>query len=193
MWRDDRGSTLSYEVDERLVLRRLGPGWDDFAIQNGAPELVSPFPLGRPLWMFMDDATTVQLYELLFARVSRLRRAMTVPVRCDGAARRRFFALTIEPGPSGGFSISALLVRSEPRQPIRLFDRNARRRQESIAMCSMCQRLEVAGGWMEVEDAVTLLRLFERDDMPRLTHTVCESCERFMMTLLKDDAKLPPA
>jgi hypothetical protein len=188
----DRGSTLSYELDHRLVVRHLGPGWDQFAIENGAPELVSPNPIGRPLWMFLSDATTVHLYELLFARVARTRRPITVPTRCDGAARRRFLDLTIAPGSAGGFSVSAVLVRSEPRKPILLFERAARRRVESVAVCSWCQRLDVHGHWMEVEDAVSVLRLFERDDMPTLTHTVCGGCERFMFTMLSDDVKLPP-
>jgi hypothetical protein len=185
------GPTCSYELDQRLVVRKLGPGWDRFAIENGAPELTSPHPLGQPLLMFLSDAATVHLYELLFARVAQTRRAITFPIRCDGAVRRRFLDLTIAPGASGGFALSSVLVRSEARQPILLFDRAARRREDSVTVCSWCQRLEVGGKWLEVEDAVTVLRLFERDDMPVVTSSVCDACERFMLTLLGADAKRP--
>ena len=183
---------LSYQLDQALVLRQLGPGWDKFAIENGAPELVSPNPVGRPLWIFVRDATTVHLYELLFEQVARTRRPLTVPTRCDGASRRRYMDLTIAVAGAGGFLLSSTLVRSEPRQPILLFDRAARRRTASLAVCSWCQRLDAKGQWMEAEDAVWELRLFGRDEMPTLQPTVCDTCERFMVTMLSDDAKLPP-
>jgi hypothetical protein len=186
------GLTCSYELDERLIVRKLGPGWDRFAIENGAPELASPHPIGQPLLMFLSDAATVHLYELLFKRVAHTRRPLTFPIRCDGAARRRFLELTVSPAARGGFLVSSVLVRSEPRRPILLFDRGARRRPEPVTVCSWCQRLQARGRWVEVEDAVALLRLFDRDDAPIVQSGVCDACERFMLTLLREDAKRPP-
>jgi hypothetical protein len=183
--------SCSYELDHRLVITRVGDGWDQFAIENGAPELVSPAPLGRPLLMYLTDATTVMLYEMLFERVAAARRPMTVPIRCDGATRRRFVDLTIFAKATGGFAIATVVVRSEPRPPLALFARGARRRPESLLICSWCNRVHVKAQWMEVDDAVRLLRLFERDDQPQLEHGVCESCRRFMLTMLADDSKLP--
>lgn len=185
--------STSYELDRRLVITRIGAGWDQFALENGAPELVSPAPLGRPLLLYLTDATTVQLYELLFERVAAARRPMTLPIRCDGATRRRFLDLTIFPMSTGGFSIVTVLVRSEPRRPITLFERGARRRPESLMVCSWCNRAHIKGHWMEMEQGVIELRLFERDDQPRLEHSVCDACRRFMFTMLADDSKLPPA
>ena len=182
-----RGLTCYYELDQRLILRRVGADWDQFAIENGAPELVSPNPLGRPLLMFLTDAATVHLYEMVFNRVAQSRRPMTFPVRCDGAARRQFFSLTVAPAPSGGFAISSLLVRSEPRQPIMFFERGARRRDDALRVCSWCQRVDINGRWYEVEEALSDLRLFERDSVPRVDAAVCADCERFMMSMLRDE------
>jgi hypothetical protein len=182
----ERGLTCTYELDDRLILRRFGPGWDETAIENGAPELVSPHLVGRPLLMFLSDATTVHLYELLFKRVADMRRPITVPMRCDGAARRRFLQLTIAPLAAGGFTVTTLLVRSEARLPILLFEPHVRRRPQSLAVCSWCQRAEAQGRWVEVEEAVSVLRLFEVDSVPQVTAAVCESCERFLRTLLHD-------
>lgn len=185
------GLTCSYELDHQLFIRHLGPGWDRFALENGAPELTSPHPLGRPLLMFLSDAATVHLYELLFKRVAYTRRPMTFPIRCDGAARRRFLHLTVAPGLSGGYSLSSVLVRSEPRRPILLFDTAVRRTDDAVTVCSWCQRVEAPGKWLEVEEAISLMRLFERDDAPRVKAGVCEACERFMFSILRQDPKLP--
>ena len=182
----------SYELDQQLFIRHLGPGWDQFAIENGAPELVSPRPLGQPLLLFLSDATTVHLYEILFKRVVQTRRSISFPIRCDGAARRRFLNLSVSLAAGGGFSLSSVLVRSEPRQPIHLFDPAKRRRQGSVIVCSWCQRVEANGTWVEVEEAIALLRLFERDDPPHAKGGVCDACERFMLSLLREGWNLPP-
>jgi hypothetical protein len=186
-----RGLTCYYELDPRLIVRRVGADWDRFAIENGAPELVSPHPLGRPLLMFLTDAVTVHLYELLFARVAKSRRPIAFPVRCDGAARRQYFNLTVAPAPDSGFSVTSLLVRSEPRPPVLLFDRTARRRDESLRVCSWCQRVEMHGRWREAEAALSELRLFERDVPPRVDPAACEDCQHFMLTMLRGDVRGP--
>jgi hypothetical protein len=186
-----RGLTCYYELDSRLVVRAVGADWDRFAIENGAPELVSPNPIGQPLWMFLADATTVHLYETLFRRIADRRRPMTFPVRCDGAARRQYFSLTVSPGAGSGFAIASVLVRSEPRQAIHLFDRQVKRRRERLHVCSWCQRLEVGAHWFEVEDALLHLRLFERNTVPTIESCTCERCRRFMLTMLGDDSILP--
>jgi hypothetical protein len=183
--------SCSYELDRRLVITGLGPGWDRTAIEHGAPELVSPWPIGKPLWMYLTDATTVHLYELLFERAIDVRRPITFPIRCDGPARRRFLELSILATPTRGFFISTILVRSEPRQPIALLERGVKRRPESLFICSWCNRAKVKERWVEVEEAVRLLRLFERDEPPQLQHAVCDACRRFMLTMLADDSKLP--
>jgi hypothetical protein len=185
------GLTCSYELDPQLFIRHLGPGWDRFALENGAPELTSPNPLGHPLWMYLSDSATVHLYELVFKRVAYTRRAVTFPIRCDGAARRRFLALTVSPGPGGGYTLSSVLVRSEPRRPILLFDPAVRRREDAVTVCSWCQRVDAHGMWVEVEEALSLLRLFERDDAPQVRAGVCDACSRFMFSILRQDPKLP--
>jgi hypothetical protein len=43
-------------------------------------------------------------------------------------------------------------------------------------VCSWCKRVEIAGEWFEVEDAIGRLRFFERRDMPRLSHGICRDC-----------------
>ena len=37
-------------------------------------------------------------------------------------------------------------------------------------------RGEGAGHWVEIEQAVASLRLFEGDSLPHITHTMCDAC-----------------
>lgn len=183
--------TCSYELDDRLIIRNLGPGWDEFAAENGARDLISPAPLGRPLLMFLTDATTVHLYEQLFHRVLTAKRAITFPIRCDAPALRRYLDLTISLTPRGGFLVSSVLVRSEPRAPIGLLATHVSRGDGMVAMCSWCKRVHATGRWLEVEEAVARLGLFERRQQPLVTHGICDACQRFMVAMLADDLELP--
>jgi hypothetical protein len=182
----------SYELDERLIIRALGPGWNESALDNNAADLLSPAPIGRPLLMFLTDATTVMLHEALFQRVSASRRTMTFPIRCDAPHLRRYLNVSVAPRPAGGFIVSTLLVRSESRPAIALFANGTPRRDDLLDVCSWCKRVKAHGRWVEVEEAIALLHLFERREQPLLTHGICESCHHFMQTMLADDSKLPP-
>lgn len=186
-----RGSGCSYELDRRLTIVRVGPGWDEFALENGTAELVSPSPIGRPLMMYFADATTVHLYELMFQRVTNLGRHTTVPIRCDGPDIRRYLNLTISVTSTGGYHISTTMVRWEPRPPVLLLAADAARGEESLTLCSFCHRVDVTGRWIEVEEAVSLLRLFERRRQPRLEQSVCHACHKFMNAMLADEPTRP--
>ena len=184
-------ATCSYELDDRLVIRNLGPGWNETAIENEASELLSPAPVGQPLLMFLTDATTVQLYELLFERVMVARKSITFPIRCDAPHLRRYLNVTLSSKPTGGYIVSTLLTRSELRPHVALLAPDAPRRKDAVTVCSWCKRANVEGNWVEVEKAITLLRLFESREQPRVTHGICDACHRFMLTMLADDSKLP--
>jgi hypothetical protein len=184
-------AACSYDLDQQLVITGLGPGWDEFAFENAATNLASPGPVGRPLMMFIADATTVHLYELLFERVARDKRSMTLPIRCDAPGLRRHLNLTISARPAGGYHVSTTLVRAELRQPVALLDADVTRRADQLLMCGWCKRANVEQRWMEVEHAVALLGLFERPVQPQVVHGICDSCQGFMLAMLADDAKLP--
>ena len=179
-----------YELDPHLTIVTVGGAWDQFALENGTPELLAPAPIGRPLMLFVTDATTVQLYEQIFQRVARIKRPVTFPIRCDSPEFRRHLDLTIATTPSGCFSVSTTLVRFESRRRVD-WSRGGTRHKGSIVMCGWCKRVGVEGKWVEVEDAMLTLRLFERPVQPLLQHGICRDCHRRMLTLLEDLLTLP--
>lgn len=180
----DNTAACAYELDAELCLRAVDPAWSEFARANGAPELVVPGLLGRPVLGCIQDPTTVYLYRRLFEHVLRTGRPIVFPFRCDSPEVRRFLEMEIRPGPSSGLQLRTRVVRLEPREPNPLLDRAAPRGGALLRMCSWCKAVDVEGRWCEVEQAVIALRLFEREVVPAITHGVCPVCHRRIEAML---------
>ena len=46
-----------------------------------------------------------------------------------------------------------------------------------MKICSWCKKIYIPGrGWGEIEAAIEPLDLFGHHSMPRMTHTICDSC-----------------
>jgi hypothetical protein len=174
-----------YELDAELRIRAVDEAWSEFAAANEAPELITPRPLGRPVFDYIQDATTVHLYRALFERVRRTGRPIEFPFRCDSPGLRRFLELEIRPGASSGLELHTRVLRLEPRAPSALLERAHRRGSELLRMCSWCKGVETPNQWCEVEEAIVALRLFERELLPTLTHGICPPCYVRVVALLE--------
>jgi hypothetical protein len=51
-------------------------------------------------------------------------------------------------------------------------------------VCGWCNRFEVRGTWMEIEEALPQLQLMEHAN-PEVTHGICESCVDKMTSKLR--------
>lgn len=195
MERTMTGLTMcAYELDTDLRIVAVDDGWSEFARENGAPELVPPpGPLGQPATACVGDPTSRMLFEQLFQRVLRTGRTVTVPIRCDAPALRRYLDLVISRRGNAGIRIETRLIRSEARPPMALLDQKAPRGNELLRMCGWCKRVDVAGRWCEVEEAVAALNLFERDRLPLVTHGMCPLCYRRVCGELDREAGEPCA
>lgn len=175
---DDIDGSLSYVVDDRLRLAGLDRAWDEFAIANGAPELVAPAPIGQPVTKFIADETTAQIYSALFARVASSGRPIAYTIRCDAPTLRRELAMTVSPI-DAGFSVRSVVVRAERREPVTLSAASADA-DDFIKSCGWCKRMDARGRWVEIEEAVQLLALFDRPRLPAMSHGICPTCLRRM-------------
>jgi hypothetical protein len=48
-------------------------------------------------------------------------------------------------------------------------------------MCGWCDRFEVEGEWVEVEEAARRLELFDRPELPALNHGICPDCSEMLL------------
>lgn len=168
---------LSYEVDGQDRVVRIDGAWDEFASANDAPELVAASVRGTLLWDHVAGDETCQLYQGLFRRVRQMQSPALVPFRCDGPTVRRFLELEIRPGPDQSVSLDSRILREEPRAAAPLLGRSTARSRKMIVACSWCRRVAgPAGEWLEVEDAVSKLDLFDIMPLPQISHGICPNC-----------------
>ena len=167
--------TVRYRLNARNEIAFVDEGWDRFAAENDAPELMGDAVLGRPLSDFLRDESIAQVYRHLLDRVRRGHPAR-FEIRCDGPERRRLLSLHVRATTAGEVEFTTTPVRLEPRDPVRLLDRRAPRGSGLVRLCAWCNRVWADDGWLEVENAIARLGLFETQPMPALTHGMCPGC-----------------
>lgn len=183
--REELSISCFYDLDAALRVVAVSDSWDEFARGNAAPELVGERVLRRPLTSFISDLTTAHLYEQLFDRVRRTGRSLAVPIRCDTPALRQHVELHIQPTAGSGFRVYSFLLRTEARAPQPLLDATRAASPDRIDLCSWCKRALANGVWREVEDAVSVLRLFEAERLPMISHGICPPCRDGVEALIR--------
>lgn len=107
-----------------------------------------------------------------------------MPFRYDGPVCRRFMKMFVESLDAGALEFRSVLLREDERPRMDLLDPAFPRTEELLTVCAWCKKVNVAG-WVEVEDAVRHLRLFERARLPRVTHGVCAACKAAFKSTLQ--------
>lgn len=167
---------IEYWLNKLDEVVYVNEAWTQFALENDGVGLGPENILHRPLYGFITDSTMRLLYWDMLKRV-RAGYTLQFPFRCDSPTQYRLLEMTVTPDVDGLVKFSTLEVLVKERTPIRLFASSARRSTALVRVCSWCKRIEVESQqWVEVEDAIFCLRLFERDRLPRLSHGICQDC-----------------
>ena len=175
---NDRTSVYRVDMEDHIVF--VNDAWRHFAEENCAEGLCDSSILGRSLWEFISDPETRGIYQMLFHRVRQYGSVLQLPFRCDAPDERRHMRLTLTRGQDNGIELSVSTLRHEPRPAVSLLDPAVPRAEQLLHICSWCKRVEVEGQWLEVEDAVSALQLFEHAPVPGLSHGICHYCLRGM-------------
>jgi hypothetical protein len=172
---------LSYAIDEHDHLVRVDDGYYRFAEENGWSDAGAS--LGRSLWDYVSGRELVKLQRLLVRRVRDEVGDIELPFRCDGPAVRREMDIRIVARRGGRVVLFSARLRSEEERevPQPLLDPEAPRGHEMLEMCGWCDRFEVDGEWLEVEQAAKRLGLFQRPELPALSHGICPDCSGVLL------------
>ena len=175
-----------YRIDSTDTIVSVSDNWCTFADANAwGSSLRAEDVVGHKLWDFIQDPETQHLYRELFRRVREGLPSRTIPFRCDSPSERRYLDLFIESLPDEQIQMTSKILRTEPRDPVRLLDVDTPRSTELVTVCSMCKKIKVLPGqWAEIEEGLAHLRLFEADQIPQLTHGLCPSCYEVEMAEL---------
>lgn len=172
---------LSYAIDEQDHLVKADEGYYSFAAENGWAEAGTS--LGRSLWDYVAGEEMRKLQRMLVRRVRDEVGDVELPFRCDGPEVRREMDIRIVARPGGRAVLFSARLRSEEEreEPQPLFDPQAPRGEETLTMCGWCDRFEVEGEWVEVEEAARRLELFARPELPALGHGICPDCSELLL------------
>jgi hypothetical protein len=172
---------LSYAIDEHDHLVRVDEGYYRFAEENGWDEAGAS--LGRSLWDYVSGADLRKLQRMLVRRVRDEVGDLELPFRCDGPEVRREMDIRIVARPGGRVVLFSARLRSEKERELAqpLLDPEAPRGDDLLEMCGWCDRFEVDGEWVEVEEAARRLELFNRPELPALSHGICPDCNQMLL------------
>jgi hypothetical protein len=173
--------SLSYAIDEHDHLIKVDRGYYRFAEENGWGEAGTS--LGRSLWDYVAGHEMRKLQRLLVRRVRDEVGDVELPFRCDGPGVRREMNIRIVARPGGRVVLFSARLRSEKARdfPQMLLDPETPRSEETLDMCGWCDRFEVDGEWVEVEEAARRLELFNRPELPALSHGICPDCNAMLL------------
>lgn len=166
-----------HAIDRGGTIVQVNPAWLAFARDNGYPGDPRAV-VGASLWERIGDPGVAHIYRELVQRACGDAGPVRLEYRCDSPDQRRFMEMIIqcEPG-SGLISFVNRALRIEARPPQWILDPSRPRSQERfLRLCGWCKRAELAGDWVEIEQAVARLRLFDEIESPRLTHGICPGC-----------------
>lgn len=162
-----------YLIDANDRVAWVNDAWRAFAAENGAPRLADGV-IGTSLWPYLAGAEAEAMYRVLFDRV-REGRTIVVPYRCDAPARMRRFELVLTPAAAGAVECATHVLGEWARPTVPLLDPAIARTDEFLHMCGWCKRVDL-GEWVETDEAVRRLGLFEQASMPTITHGICPEC-----------------
>lgn len=175
---------LAYRIDADDRLCRVNRDWQDFARENGASRALAEGALGTLLWSHIEGDSIREIYRLLTNR-ARQGRPVSFTYRCDSPVERRTFLMSIRAGEEQCVDFQSDLIRLESRPAVRLLESNQPRGEGFVRVCAWCQRVAVSPEvWLEVEDAVNRLDLLQAENLPALTHGMCQACGARIMLIL---------
>jgi hypothetical protein len=179
---------FTYRIDKSDIILSVSPNWDSFARANGCiDECCSEKVVGHRLWEFIQGIQIRHFYELLFEKVRKGTPVRPIPFRCDSPWERRFLQLSIMPLPDGQIEMTSSIVKTQSRAAVTMLDKDTARSNDFIRICSMCKKIATPHDyWLEIEEGLAQLKLFEADEMPQLTHGLCPDCFRLAMSELND-------
>ncbi len=179
--------TFRYRIDARSRIVFVNDSWLAFAAENDWP-VSQDDVIGRPLMSFIADEQLRYLYGLLMARLRTGRGPLRYRYRCDAPDARRHMEMLMlyDPG-EREIELQSKVLRIERRASQDLLCTDHPRADDRLDVCSCCKRVELGQEWqewVEVEDAVIRLRLFDREHLPHIRHSVCPGCAEVLSRLV---------
>ncbi len=173
---EQKNQTFIYRIDSENKIIYVSPSWDDFARENGTPELCEKNVKGQPLLDFFSGMEVKHLYKIMFDKMRNTQKYIELPFRCDSPKVRRYMHTKLSCIDPEAIEFETHILREELRLEVELLNTDAKRGEGLIVLCAWCKCVKTPAGWMEVEDAIYEMELFDHAEFPKITHGICDKC-----------------
>jgi hypothetical protein len=168
---------ISYCIDKDNKIIYVSDEWLPFAEENKAGNLTPDAVLNKSIFDFINDIESLHIYKLLLDRTRAHQKPVEFSYRCDSPDKRRYMTMTIKPDEDDVISFKSCIVKEEVRKPVPILDVDAKRSNDMINICSWCKKIKVSDSrWVEIEEGIRELALFDTFPLPQLTHGMCSTC-----------------
>lgn len=171
--------TIVYLIDAEDRIVSVNGAWNDFASENDGTAVLAEHVVGRNLFDFITDTSTQHIYRQMLARI-RGGTDVQFSYRCDSPDCRRLMEMQVRGADAhGGVEFRSITLEAHAREPQLLPQADGATEMEPASLqraCGWCNRLDVNGTWMEIEDALPRLGLMEHPTAPMVTHGICADC-----------------
>lgn len=168
---------IVYHIDDQNRIVHVSDHWQSFADENAACTLTEDAVLNRSIFDFLSDQKVKHLYKMLIDRARNEKVRIRLPFRCDSPNKRRYMAMEVYPLDNGMIVMKSYTLKEETREPVALLDSELQRISDFITICSWCKRVrDNKEHWLEVEDAVEQMGMFDESALPQLSHGMCNDC-----------------
>jgi len=104
-----------------------------------------------------------------------------MPFRCDSPDKRRYMKLKIIPLPDNCLEFQSTMEYEESRNIVNLLVADLCKAKEQVLMCGWCKKVKLPDSWREIEDAIAILRLFDKKKIPQISHGICGDCYNLVL------------
>lgn len=181
-------SKIIYKINNNDIITNISSSskWNKFAIDNSGEKSIAKNVLNHNLWNFISDPETSEIYKMLLDKVRVTGKTISIPFRCDAPECRRFFVMEIKKPKKNLIEFNSILKKIEQRECVALLKTDTPRSKDLLRICSWCKKIELPNEkkWVEVEEAIIKLELFNQAKLPMITHTMCQHCFEKTETLL---------
>ncbi|MBD3382426.1 MAG: hypothetical protein GF404_09545 [candidate division Zixibacteria bacterium] len=168
--------TVSYMIDHNNCIIDVDQNWDSFAEKNCGMNLLKQEVIGKPLLHYISDSSTRHIYEMLILKARKHDRQIEFDFRCDSPGLRRYMRMQMVPEKDEMIRFDSSIVRTQERTPLKVLEMSLPRTDQMIVMCGWCKDIRDNGHWFSLEEAVERFDLLKQDELPQISHSICEKC-----------------
>ena len=137
----------SYVIDPSGLILSVGPNWDRYAIESGAPGAASKHVVGRKWWEFVVGQQTRSYLNAVFFACRMDHQKFSIRCRCDEPDEKALYQLSVIPHENDTLSVNLNQINDlQPSNNARVIDFTE---CYDTVRCSICCSFLLGENWID--------------------------------------------